>query len=159
MAQTDNRSLQEIRRETEQTRAGLTNTVEELRTSVTETAQDIRERISPAAIKAEVSGYIRTRGEQLMEDITASARKNPLQALAIGVSVGYPLLRMVRAIPLPIIMVGAGVYLAGSKTAKAATQKASDAAYDMSDELMRRSKDWREDLGERAAAARSYATE
>jgi hypothetical protein len=159
MTQTDRRSLDQIKRETEQTRAGLTQTVEELRTSVTETAQDIRERISPAAIKAEVSGYIRTRGEQLVEDMTASARRNPLQALAIGVSIGYPLLRIVRAIPLPIIMVGAGVYLAGSKTAKAATQKASDAAYEMSDELMRRSKDWREDLGDRAAAAKSYASE
>ncbi|MEA2882181.1 MAG: hypothetical protein QOH32_1437, partial [Bradyrhizobium sp.] len=78
MTQTDTRSLQEIRRDTERTRAGLTHTVEELRTSVTETANDIRERIRPEAIKAEVSDYIRSRGEQLMDDITAAARKNPL---------------------------------------------------------------------------------
>jgi hypothetical protein len=159
MTQTDTRSLQEIRRETERTRAGLTNTVEELRTSVTETANEIRERIRPAAIKAEVSDYIRSRGEQMMDDITAAARKNPLQAVAVATTLGYPLLRMVRAIPVPILMVGAGLYLAGSKTAKAATQQASDFAVDMSEEAMRRGQQLRDEMGERASAAKSYATE
>src|SRR4051794_791051 len=159
MTQSDTRSLQEIRRDTERTRAGLTNTVEELRTSVTETANDIRERIRPEAIKAEVSDYIRSRGEQLMDDITAAARKNPLQAVAVATTLGYPLLRMVRAIPVPILMVGAGLFLAGSKTAKAATQQASDFAVDMSGEAMRRGQQLRDEMGERASAAKSYATE
>ena len=79
---TDTRSLQQIKRETEQTRAGLTDTVEQLRSSVAETASDTRQRIRPDAIKAEVSGYIKSRGEQLMEDITAAARRNPMQAVA-----------------------------------------------------------------------------
>src|ERR1043165_7769655 len=158
MTQTDTRSLQEIRRDTERTRAGLTNTVEELRTSVTETANDIRARIRPEAIKAEVSDYIRSRGEQLLDDITAAARKNPLQAVAVATTLGYPLLRMVRAIPVPILMVGAGLFLAGSKTAKAATQQASDFAMDMSEEAMRRSQQWRDEVGQRASAAKSYAT-
>jgi hypothetical protein len=65
MAQTGTRSLQQIKRETEQTRAGLTNTVDELRTSVVDTASDIRRRITPDAIKTEVSGYIQSRGERL----------------------------------------------------------------------------------------------
>jgi hypothetical protein len=158
MTQTDTRSLQEIRRDTERTRAGLTNTVEELKTSVTETANDIRERIRPEAIKAEVSDYIRSRGEQLLDDITAAARKNPLQAVAVATTLGYPLLRMVRAIPVPILMVGAGLFLAGSKTARAATQQASDFAMDMSEEAMRRGQQWRDDVGQRASAAKSYAT-
>ena len=69
MADADIRTLQQIRRETEQTRAGLTNTVEQLKTSVADTAKDIRHRISPDAIKAEVSDYIRSRGEQLVNDV------------------------------------------------------------------------------------------
>ncbi|HEU0085288.1 MAG TPA: hypothetical protein VFQ87_20765, partial [Bradyrhizobium sp.] len=153
----------------ERTRAGLTNTVEELRTSVTETANDIRERIRPEAIKAEVSDYIRSRGERLLDDITAAARKNPLQAVAVATTLGYPLLRMVRAIPVPILMVGAGLFLAGSKTAKAATQQASDFALDMSEEAMRRGQQLseeamrrgqqlRDEAGQRASAARSYAS-
>ena len=51
MADADTRSLQQIKRETEQTRAGLTNTVEQLKTSVAETVSDIRHRISPDALR------------------------------------------------------------------------------------------------------------
>ena len=53
MPLTDTRSLQQIKRETEQTRAGLIDTVEQLKTSVAEAASDIRHRISPEAIRAE----------------------------------------------------------------------------------------------------------
>jgi hypothetical protein len=159
MAHTDNRSLQEIKRETEQTRAGLTNTVEELRTSVAETAQDIRERISPAAIKAEVSQYFRSRGEQLLDDVTTAARKNPMQAVAVGASVAYPLLRIARAIPLPLLMLGAGVFLAGSKTGKAYTQKASDVAADLADQATRRAHDLGDQIGESVSAVKSYSSE
>src|SRR6202165_2337429 len=128
MAQADHRSLDRMKRETEQTPAGLTDTVDQLRSSVAETASDIRQRIKPEAIKAEVSDYIRSRGEQLLNDVTAAARRNPMQALAVGASVGYPLLRLARTIPLPVLMVGAGLFFAGSKTRQAASQKASDMA-------------------------------
>jgi hypothetical protein len=110
MQQTVNPSLQELRRETEQTRAGLTQTVEQLKTTVSETANDLRQRISPEAIKAEVSGYVRSRGERMVHDVTAAARSNPMQAVAVGASVAYPLLRLARALPLPILMVGAGSF-------------------------------------------------
>src|SRR6266403_3514011 len=146
MPHAEPRSLQQIKRETEQTRAGLTDAVEELRTSVTETVSDIRERIRPEAIKAEVSDYIKGRGEQLLNDVTAAARRNPMQAVAVGASVAYPLLRLARAIPLPILMVGAGLFLAGSKTGQTASQRASDVAADLSDDVARRARE----LGEQA---------
>jgi hypothetical protein len=158
-AMTDTRSLQQIKRETEQTRAGLTDTVEQLRTTVADTASDIRQRISPDHIKAEVSGYIRSRGEQLLDDVTAAARRNPMQAVAIGASVAYPLLRMARAIPLPVLMVGAGLFFAGSKTGQAAAQKATDMASDLSDEVQRRAHDFRDQVGESAAAAKAFASD
>jgi hypothetical protein len=158
-AMTHTRSLQQIKRETEQTRAGLTDTVEQLRTSVAETASDIRQRISPEAIKAEVSGYIRSRGEQLLDDVTAAARRNPMQAVAIGASVAYPLLRMARAIPLPVLMVGAGLFFAGSKTGQAASQKAMDMASDLSDDVQRRAHDVRDQVAESAAAAKAFASD
>jgi hypothetical protein len=156
---TDTRSLQQIKRETEQTRAGLTNTVEQLRTSVADTASDIRQRISPEHIKAEVSDYIRSRGEQLLDDVTAAARRNPMQAVAIGASVAYPLLRMARAIPLPVLMVGAGLFFAGSKTGQAASQKAMDMASDLSDEVQRRAHDVRDQVAESAATAKAFASD
>src|SRR3979490_70037 len=93
------RSLQQIKRETEQTRAGLTDTVEQLKTSVAETASDIRHRISPDNVKAEVSGYIKSRGEQLLNDVTAAARRNPtIMAISLN-SFAHPLLAMARGTP------------------------------------------------------------
>lgn len=153
------RSLQQIKRETEQTRAGLTDTVEQLRATVADTASDIRYRISPEHIKAEVSGYIRNRREQLIDDVTAAARRNPMQAVAIGASIAYPLLRIARTIPLPVLMVGAGLFFAGSKTGQAASQKAMDMASDLSDEVQRRAHDVRDQVNESAAAAKAYASE
>ena len=159
MALTDTRSLQQIKRETEQTRSGLTDTVEQLKTSVAETASDLRHRISPDAIKAEVSGYIKSRGEQLLNDVTSAARRNPIQAVAVGASVAYPLLRLARAIPLPVLMVGAGLFFAGSKTGQAVSQKASDLAADASDEVARRARELSEQVQETASSARNYASD
>jgi hypothetical protein len=159
MSQTDTRSLQQIKRETEQTRAGLTTTVEQLKTSVADTASDIRQRISPDAIKAEVSDYIKSRGEQLLNDVTAAARRNPMQAVAVGASFAYPLLRLARAIPLPVLMVGAGLFFAGSKTGQSATQKASDVVSDLSDELARRAREFGDQVGDSASAAKACASD
>jgi hypothetical protein len=159
MADADTRSLQQIKRETEQTRAGLTNTVEQLKTSVAETASDIRHRISPDAIKAEISEYIQSRGEQLVNDVTSAARRNPMQAVAVGASIAYPLLKIARAIPFPLLMVGAGLFLAGSKTGQAATQKASDMAADLSDEMVRRAHDLRDQVQDTASSAKNYASD
>ena len=159
MPLTDTRSLQQIKCETEQTRAGLTDTVEQLKTSVAETASDIRHRISPEAIKAEVSDYIKSRGEQLLHDVTSAARRNPMQAVAVGASVAYPLLRLARAIPLPVLMVGAGLFFAGSKTGQTASQRASDVAADLSDDVARRARELGEQVQDTASAARTYASE
>jgi hypothetical protein len=159
MPQTETRSLQQIKRETEHTRAGLTDTVEQLRTSVAKTASDIRQRISPDAIKAEVSDYIKSRGERLLNDVTAAARRNPMQAVAVGASVAYPLLRLARTIPLPVLMVGAGLFFAGSKAGQAATQKASEVVSDLSDEVGRRARDFGNQVEESASAAKTYASD
>jgi gas vesicle protein len=77
----------------------------------------------------------------MLEDITSAARRNPMQAVAVGASLAYPLLRFAKAIPIPILMVGAGLFFAGSKTGQSLTQKASDMASDLSDEVGRRGHD------------------
>jgi hypothetical protein len=156
--QSANPSLGELKRETEQTRAGLTQTVEQLRTSVSETASDIRQRLSPESIKAEVSDYVRSRGERLVEDMTAAARRNPMQAVAVGAGIAYPLLRLARAIPMPVLLVGAGLFFAGSKTGQSAVQKASDMASDFSDEVRRGGHDLSDQVGTSVATARDAAT-
>jgi hypothetical protein len=72
-----------------------------------------------------------------------------MQAVAVGASLAYPLLRFARAIPMPILMVGAGLFFAGSKSGQSFTQKASDMASDLSDEVSRRG----HDLSAQAGAA------
>jgi ElaB/YqjD/DUF883 family membrane-anchored ribosome-binding protein len=159
MSQGDTRSLQEIRRETEQTRAALTTTVEELRGTVTDTAADIKNRLRPDAIKAEVSGYIKSRGEQLFQDLTDMARRNPMQAVAIGASVAYPVMRLARAIPLPVLMIGAGLFLTGSKTGRDLSRKASDLAEDLTDEARRQAQNLGGQVSQVASDAKGSATD
>jgi len=153
------RSLRELQRETEQTRAGLTQTVEQLKTSVSDTATEIRQRISPDSIKAEVSDYFRSKGERMLGDITEAARRNPMQAVAVGASLAYPLLRLARSIPLPVLMVGAGLFFAGSKTGQSITQKASDMASDLSDEVGRRGHDLSAQVGATVNSAKGAVSD
>lgn len=158
MAEGETRSLHQIKRETETTRAGLTNTVEQLRSTVTDTAADIRDRLRPEAIKAEVSDYFKSRGEQLLTDVNEAARRNPMQAVAVGASVAYPLLRVARAIPVPILMIGAGLFFAGSKTGRDLTQQASDKASDLADIARQQTQDLSDQIARTAADARDYAS-
>ncbi len=159
MPRTDTRSLQQIKRETEQTRAGLTSTVEQLRTSLTDTASDIRHRVSPDAIKSEVSDYIRNKKERLIDDVTAAALRNPMQTVAVGAGIAYPLLRLARSIPLPVLMVGAGLFLSSSKTGQSITKKAGEMASDLSDEVGRRAHDLGQQVRTSALSAQTLASD
>lgn len=159
MAQTDTRTLQEIKRDTEQARAGLTDTVDQLRSTVSETASDLRQRISPKAIKAEVNDYFRSRGEELLDTVTSAARRNPMQAVAVGASVAYPLLRLAKSVPFPILMVGAGLFLASSKTGQAATQRATDAGSDLADEVGRQARSVKRGFDDTVSAAKDYGAD
>ncbi|NEW90984.1 hypothetical protein [Rhodopseudomonas sp. BR0M22] len=154
----DTRSLDEIRRDTERTRAGLTETVGQLRATVTHTANDVREKYSPTAIKAEVNSYIKSRGEEIADGVRDSIRNNPVQAVAVGATLAYPLWKIVRAIPTPVLMIGAGLYLAGTRSGNELTQRASDKARDLAGDLERRARDFSADAADTAAAAREYAS-
>jgi ElaB/YqjD/DUF883 family membrane-anchored ribosome-binding protein len=119
MARGDQRSLSDLRQDAQLTRAEFSETVDQLRSKVADTVTDFRARVSPDAIKSGASEYFRTRADDLVD----IARRNPLQAAAIGLGVGYPLLRVVRSIPAPVLMVGAGLYLLGSSSAQNASRR------------------------------------
>jgi hypothetical protein len=125
------RSLRDLRRDADRNRAEFTETVSELRAKVSDSVTDIRARLSPDAIKAEAADYVRSRGEMLLE----KARENPLQAAAIGAGLAYPLLGIVRSIPAPVLMIGAGLFLLGSDTGQRARRKAGAMARDMSEQI------------------------
>jgi hypothetical protein len=63
------------------------------------------------------------------------------------------MMRLARAVPLPVLMIGAGLFLTGSQTGRDLTRKASDLAEDVSDEAQRRV----HSLGDQIAQAASDA--
>jgi ElaB/YqjD/DUF883 family membrane-anchored ribosome-binding protein len=133
MDRANEKSLTELTRDAEHSRAQLTETVDQLRSRVSDTVTDFRERASPDAMKAEIGDYFRTKADAFMD----RARENPLQTAAIGIGVGYPLLKIARSIPAPILMVGAGLYLlgtsSGQKLSDTVSKKVSAAADGVSD--------------------------
>jgi Protein of unknown function (DUF3618) len=135
MDRANEKSLSDLKRDAEHTRAQLTETVDQLRSRVSETVTDFRERASPDAMKAEVGDYFRTKADALVN----RARENPLQTAAIGIGVGYPLLKIARSIPAPILMVGAGLYLlgtsSGQKLSHTVSKKVSAAADGVCDSI------------------------
>jgi len=98
--QAEGKSLSELEREAEHTRADLIHTVDELHS-----------RVSPAAIKQEVKAYARETSSEWLRSLEQKARDNPLQTVAIGAGLAYPAWRFLINIPAPILLVGAGLAL------------------------------------------------
>src|SRR6187399_28217 len=120
-------SVTALRSEAEVTRARLTGTVDDLRTQVADTATDIKERLSPDAIKTEVTQYVRDSRDQLWHTLERKARDNPLQAVAVGAALAYPALKIMRAMPAPLLLVGAGLLLSRTSGSNGSISGATEA--------------------------------
>ena len=118
------RSVEELRRESERSRAELATTVDQLRERISDTAEDIRHKVSPQHIKSEVSDYISHKTQSWVDALKQQAMENPMQAIAAGTAVAVPLLRLARGFPLPLLMIGAGLAL----TSKTVRDRAAEAA-------------------------------
>jgi len=135
-------SVEELRRESERTRAQLTETVGHLRDKVGETAGEIKTMISPAHIKQEIRTYVQQEREQITGTVRRQIRENPLQAAAIGAAIAYPAWGILRSIPLPLMLIGAGLFLTTSKgkaTGHVAKEKVDEAyrqGSDMAGEML-----------------------
>jgi len=104
-------------------REPLTGTVDELRTQVADTASHIKEAVAPSTIKRQVSEYVRESRENMVQNLQRRARENPLQAVAIGAGLAYPVWNMMRAIPAPLLLIGAGLALSRSTAVRDATDQ------------------------------------
>lgn len=154
-------SIEELREESERNREALAATVGELRERVGETAAELKTMVSPAHIKQEIKDYIQQERETLVESVRRKARENPLQAAAIGAAVAFPALGLLRALPAPLWLIGAGLFLTskrGQATARdlksqadAAVQQGREKASDFASSIQ-------SDLQDRVAGAR-YAVE
>ena len=112
MAANHEPSLAELKNNSERSRAELAMTVSKLRIKATDTAADIKERVSVPHIKKEISEHLRDTKDNLIQSLTEKARKNPLQAVAVGAGLAYPVWGLIRSIPLPLMLVGGGFWLA-----------------------------------------------
>jgi hypothetical protein len=112
MAANHEPSLAELKNNSERSRAELAMTVSKLRIKATDTAAEIKERVSVPHIKKEMSEHLRDTKDNLIQSLTEKARKNPLQAAAIGAGLAYPVWGLIRSIPLPLMLVGGGFWLA-----------------------------------------------
>jgi hypothetical protein len=98
--QAEARSLSEIEREAEHTRADLIHTVDEL-----------HNRVSPQAIKEEVKAYVRETKQDFIRNLERRARENPFPTIAVAAGLAYPVWRLLMNIPVPVLLVGAGLAL------------------------------------------------
>jgi Protein of unknown function (DUF3618) len=110
------RSVEELRRESERSRAELAGTVDDLRERITNTAEDIRHKVSPQHVKSEISDFVSHKSQSWAASLKQQAMQNPMQAVAAGAFVAVPMLRLLRGFSLPLLMVGAGLALTSKQS-------------------------------------------
>ena len=161
MSSTNEPSVQELRQESERTREALASTVGELRDKVGDTATELKTLVSPSHIKQEIKDYIREERESLVQSLLRKAKENPLQMAAVGAAVAYPAWGLLRAIPTPLLLIGAGLFLTskrGQQTSKEIQATVEEVVQQGSDKVSDFAGSVRSDLEDRLAGAR-YAVE
>ena len=113
-------SVEELREESQRNREALAATVGELREKVGDTATEIKTKVSPSHIKKEIKSYIREERESLLKAVQRRAQENPLQVAAVGAALAFPALSLLRAIPVPLMLIGAGLFLTSQRGQRSA---------------------------------------
>jgi hypothetical protein len=150
------RSVEELRRDSEQSRAQLAATVDRLRELIADTAEDIRYKVSPENIKAEVSGFISHKTHGWMDALKQQAMDNPMQAIAAGTAIAVPAIRLARGFPLPLLMIGAGLALS-SKTVRDRAAEAAAPGMEKAREVIDEASERAQSLGDGMRKAMSHA--
>jgi len=134
------RSVEELKRESERNRQALAATTDRLKEQLSHTADDLRRSVSPQHLKSEVSDYISDKTQGWVQDLKRRAMENPMQAIAVGTAVAVPVLKLTRAFPLPLLMMGAGLALT-SKTVRARASEAAAPAVNSAGEVLNQARD------------------
>jgi hypothetical protein len=129
------RSVEELRRESERSRAALAATVDQLRERLSDTTEDLRHKVSPEHIKSEVSDYIGQKAQGWLGALKQRAMDNPMQTIAAGTAIAVPVLRLARRVPMPLLMISAGLVLT-SKTVRDRAAEAAAPAMDKAGEVL-----------------------
>lgn len=89
------RNLDHLEKQSERTRAALAQTLNEL-----------QGRFSMDVVTSNARKRVAETGQSLIRD-------NPLRTVAIGAALAYPVWRIARTLPVPLLLLGAGVALSG----------------------------------------------
>jgi ElaB/YqjD/DUF883 family membrane-anchored ribosome-binding protein len=81
--------------------------------------------MSPQALKDGLRDYARETSNGFLQTLEQRARENPLQTVAIAAGLAYPAWRLLMNIPVPILLVGAGLALSRSNGGTAGYTPAS----------------------------------
>ena len=126
MTAVPSKSLDQLEHETEQNRAALVGTVDALRETILGEVEDMRRKVSIDYVKSEIGAYARSTGSAWYDGARRSLRDNPLRSVAIGAGLSVPLWKMGRSVPMPLLLIGAGVALARPATRDALTGAAAN---------------------------------
>jgi len=105
-------SVDSLRLQAEQSRAQLTETANQLNRAIAETGEDIKSTLSPAHLKDEARAYARNKQASIVHAVREKVTNHPLEALAIGALAAYPLIGVIKKVPIPLALIGAGLVLA-----------------------------------------------
>jgi hypothetical protein len=155
-------TIDELREQSELTREALATTVGELREKVGDTATELKTLVSPAHIKQEFKDYVRGERESLVKSVQRKVKENPLQVAAVGAAIAYPAWGLLRAIPTPLLLIGAGLFLTskkGQESAKDVTAKIADVVQQGTEHVADVASNIQSDLEDRVAGARYGAAE
>lgn len=157
MSASEQKSVGELRRESDRAREVLASTVSELRGRVSDTTTELKTIVSPTHIKKELRSYVRRERESFVDSVQRKAKENPLQMAAIAAAVAYPALGLLRALPTPLLLIGAGLFLT-SKRGRQVTEDVQSRIGDVVQQGTERAVDIasaaRSDLEDRVAGVR-----
>ena len=162
MPSTNDPSLAELREESERTREALASTVGELRDRVGDSASELKTLVSPTHIKQEITEYFSRERESFVASVRQKATENPLQLAAVGAALAYPAWGLLRAIPTPLLLIGAGLFLTskrGRQSAKDVTAKIDEVVQKGAERVADATASIRSDVEDRVAGARYGAEE
>jgi len=154
------RSIDDLRNESEKNREALVATVGELRDRVGEAATELKTITSPGHIKQEFRAFVQRERETLTQSLQRRARDNPLQVAAVAAAAAYPMLRVARALPAPVWLIGAGLFLTsnrGRAAADSVRERAEDYLHEGSEKAAEVVSTVQSNLAERTASLRHSA--
>jgi hypothetical protein len=108
-------SVASLRHRSERSRAELKNTIGDLSQALTDTTDELKTTLSSHNLKQEVRAYAREKQAKVIQAMQRNVTNHPLEALAIGALATYPFLGLLRKVPVPLALIGAGLLFARNR--------------------------------------------